>query len=168
MNENSKFVLYCLLSACCGPCDSAHHEAARGQLRPRQRVLQAPLAVLRQTPAARHPDEGPLDDPAAVENGEPFDILGFFDDLKIGIDPELLERGRQLLPLISAVRPDCLDVRRLLQHPEDHRRSPVPILHRSLVDGDLDQEPFDVDDDVALASLDLLVRVVSGRPATLL
>ena len=72
MNENSKFVLYCLLSACCSPCDSAHHEAARGQLHPRQRALQAPLVVFRQTSAARHPGEGPLDDPPAVENGEPF------------------------------------------------------------------------------------------------
>ena len=72
MNENSKFVLYCLLSACCGPCDSAHHEAARGQLHPRQRALQASLVVLRQTPAARHPGEGPLDDPPAVENLETF------------------------------------------------------------------------------------------------
>ena len=33
---------------------------------------------------------------------------------------QLLERGRQLPSLISAVRPDFLDVRRLLQHPEDH------------------------------------------------
>lgn len=45
-------------SKCCGPSDSAHHEAARGQLRSRQRALQAPLTVLRQAPAARRPGGG--------------------------------------------------------------------------------------------------------------
>ena len=82
-----------------------HYEAARGQLRPRQRALQAPLAVLRQTPAARHPSEGPLHDPAAVENRGPLGFLGFFHDLKIGTDAEILERGRQLLSPAAAVRP---------------------------------------------------------------
>ena len=140
---------------------------ARGQLRPRQRTLQAPLAVLRQTPAARHPGEGPLHDPAAMENHETLDILGFFDDLKIGSDAELRERGRQLPSSASAVRPDFLDVRRLLQHSEDHRRSSVPILHRSRVDGEPEREPLDVDDEVALAPLGLLARVVARRPAAL-
>ena len=52
----------------------AHHEAARGQLRPRQRALQVPFIVLHQTSAARHPGEYPLDDPAAVQNRELFDV----------------------------------------------------------------------------------------------
>ena len=151
------------MSACCGPCDSAHHEPARDQLRPRQGALQAPFAVLRQTPAARHPGEGPLHDPAAMQNRETFDVLGFFDDLKNGSDAELRERGRQLLSSASAVRPDFLDVRRLLQHSEDHRRSSVPILHRSRVDGEPEREPLDVHDEVALAPLGLLARVVARK-----
>ena len=121
MNGNSKFVLYCLLSELYSPSNPAHHEAARGQLRPRQGALQAPLAVLRQTSAARHPSEDPLHDPAAVENR---DIFGFLDDFKIGPDAEIPERGRQLLSLVSAVRPELRDMRCRLQHSDDHGRCP--------------------------------------------
>ena len=61
-----------LLSAFYSPFDPAPHEATCGQMRPRQRARQAPLIVLRQAPAARHPGESLLHDPAAIENGEPF------------------------------------------------------------------------------------------------
>ena len=87
-----------------------------------------------------------------MENLEPFDFLGFVDDFKDGPDAEILERGRQLLSPVSAVRPDFLDMRRLLQHPEDHGRSSVPVLHRSRVDGELDREPQNVDDEVSLGA----------------
>ena len=59
-------------------------------------------------------------------------------------------------------------MRRRLRHSEDHGRSSVPILHRSLVDGEPERETFDVDDEVALAPLDLLARVVARRSAAFL
>ena len=86
------------------PFRLAHNEEARGQLHPRRRVLQSPSIVLRQTPAARHPDEGPINDPATMENREPFEILGFVDDFKIRSKPEILELRRRLRSLISDVR----------------------------------------------------------------
>ena len=106
------------------PTDPAHHEAACRQLRPRRRSLQARFIVLRQMPAARHPGEGSLHDTAALQNRGPHDVLGFVDDFKDGSDPEILERGRQLRSLISAVRPELRGMRRRLQHAEDCGWSP--------------------------------------------
>ena len=51
---------------------AARRITACGQQRPRQRALQASLIILRRMSAARHPNEGPLHDPAAVRNREPF------------------------------------------------------------------------------------------------
>ena len=52
-----------------------------------------------------------------------------------------------------------LDLRYHLQRAEDHGRSLVSVLHRRLTEGDLDPEPFNVDDKVALAPLDFLAGV---------
>ena len=60
--------------------------------------------------AARHPSKGSLNDPAAMQNPEPFGLFGFVDDFKL--EPEFLESGRQLPSPISAVRPDFPGMRR--------------------------------------------------------
>jgi len=122
--------------------------------------------VLCQASASAEPGEGSLDDPAARDDLEALRRIGAFDDLeRPGADAA--ERAAQLRPGVSAIGEDVAQLRIGVSDRGEHGGRAIAILDIGGVDGQPDQQPDGVDDDMALAPLDLLAGIIAANPARL-
>jgi len=139
---------------------SAEHDADHGEADEGAGLAGVTLEILGKTAAAADPGQGALDDPAFGENDEAMQVVALHDLDGPGAGP--CENPRQLRPLIVGIGEDALDegeqaARTAIQD----QAGAVAILDVGRVDNDIQQQAERVDEDVALAPLDLLARVIA-------
>ena len=121
------------------------------------------LEILGQPSVAAEPSEGPLDQPALGQDGKAAGAGLALDDL----EPQtLLCCGTGSgLPLVAAIGEDQAEPGEAPAQPAADQRQPIAILDVGGVDDDHQQQAQGVDQNVALAAVDLLAGVIASGPA---
>jgi hypothetical protein len=105
------------------------------------------------------PGEGPLDHPAARQDGEGVQVIGPADDLQR--DAQGGSPGGEPVRLVTGVGPGQPDARAGAAQIPQQRAGGVAVLHAGGGDDHIEQQPRGVHGDVPLAAVDLL----GGIPA---
>ena len=123
------------------------------------------LEVLGEPAASIEPCERSLDNPSARQNLEAFRGIGSFDDFK-GPGSEFGQGVLQLVTRIGAVSEDVAQPR--IERPDraEERNCAVPILDVSRMHLQTNEMSRRIGNDVPLAPLDLLARIITARTAT--
>lgn len=119
------------------------------------------LEVARETAVAADPGEAAFDDPSLGQDDEAM-RLGALDDLQLP-GAGLGDGGRHLRSLVRGVGDDALDEGEQTAGPPQQIEGTIAILDRGRMDHDIQKEAEGIDEDVALATRDLLARVVALR-----
>ena len=119
------------------------------------------LEVAHESAVAADPGEGALDDPPPGQGNEAM-RLGPFDDLQLP-GAGLGDDGRHLRSLVCGVGEDALDEGEQATGSTQQQISAVAILHRGRMDHDVQEQAKRIDENVPLATRDLLARVVPLR-----
>lgn len=120
------------------------------------------LEVFGETATAADPGEGALDDPALGQNDEAVPFAAFYDLEFPGAG--LGDCGSGFCRLIAGVGEDPLYERvETARAPIEYQLRTVAILDIGRVNDDIQQEAECVDQNVPLATLDLLARVIARR-----
>ena len=118
--------------------------------------------VFGEAAATADPGEGALDDPAFWENDEAMRGVAL-DDLQPP-GPGLCDRRGEFGSAITGIGEDPFDEREQAARASvEDQPSAVTILQVGRMDDDVQQEAERVDEDMPLAALDLLARVIARR-----
>lgn len=120
--------------------------------------------VLGEAAISVEPCQRPLNDPTAWEDHEPLCGIGALDDL----DGPLADPAQRLPELVSgvtAIGEDMAQPREATDDLREHQRRTVAVLDIGGVDHGVDQVALGVGQDMALAALDLLTRIITPGPA---
>jgi len=116
------------------------------------------LEVFGQATAASDPGEGALDDPTLGEDDEAMK-LATRDDLDLP-GSGACNRGGELRPAIAGVGENAFDEgKEATRASIEDKPRPVAILHIGGMDDDVQQEAERIDENMPLATLDLLARI---------
>ena len=118
------------------------------------------LVVTREATASADPSQRPLDDPAFREHHEAVAVTAAHDleFPRAGAGNDSLH----LATLITCVGNDALDKWKTPSSLPQQRLGSVSILHAGRMDTDGQEQAQRVGQDVALAALNLLARVIAG------
>ena len=117
------------------------------------------LEILGEAAAAAEPGEGTLDDPASGQHFEPLGAIGALDDLDCPA-AGLRQFQPQLVAGIAAIGEDVAQPgTQMPDRGEDAHRT-IAVLDVGGMDLQPDQVAQRIDDDMALAALDLLAGVI--------
>jgi hypothetical protein len=120
------------------------------------------LEVLGQTSTSADPGESAFDDPALWEDDEAIS-LGALDDLELP-GAGLCDVGGHARALVVVIGEDALDGwEAAAGAPVEDQPGAIAILHVGRMHHDVQEEAERVDEDVPLAALDLLARVIARR-----
>ncbi len=119
---------------------------------------------LAKAPVPAEPCEGALDDPAAGQHLEAFGLVGALDDIERP-RADLAERVPELVTGIAAVGEQVAQPWEAVDDPGQHQRRSIAILDIGRMDHGMNQVALGIGQDMALAALDLLARVIAARPA---
>jgi hypothetical protein len=117
--------------------------------------------VTSQAAIATDPGKRPFNNPTFRQDLKASRI-GSLHDLQLPCSGAPDDEGH-LLACISPISKDTLDERKQSACPTQERERPIPVLNISWMHDDAQQETQRVDQDVPLAALDLLARVVARR-----
>ena len=133
-------------------CDKYHRFAASGQH----------FIVLAHPTIPADPAEGPLHDPTPRQDRKPNDIIATFDDLQNPVSERSCPFDQ--FAGIAAVRPDQLQASIPPTKLAQHQLGAVAILNVAGMNNDSQNQSHRVNDNMPLATVDLLARVVTVRP----
>jgi hypothetical protein len=120
------------------------------------------LEVLGEAAEAADPSEGAFDDPTFGKNDEAMQLVAF-DDLDLP-GAGLCDGGGEPRSLIAGIGEDTLDEgEHAARVTIEYQARSIAILHVGGMDDDVQQEAERVDEDVALATRDLLACVIARR-----
>lgn len=120
------------------------------------------LEVFGQAATAADPGESAFDDPALWDDDEAM-WFGALDDLDLP-SPGLRDVGGQALAPVVGIAEDALDVWEAAAGASiEDQLGAIAILHIGRMHHDVQEEAERVDEDVPLAALDLLARVIARR-----
>jgi hypothetical protein len=120
------------------------------------------LEVFGEATAAADPGESALDDPAFRKDDEAVQFVAL-DDFEFP-GSGLRDRCRGFCGVVSAVGEDALDEGvEASRASVEHEPSTVSVLDIGGMDDDVQEEAERIDENVPLATLDLLARVVARR-----
>src|ERR1700732_4638738 len=139
------------------PCQASEHDADHGEPDEGGDGARISLEITRQEAIAANPGQGSFDDPALGQDDELVQFVAL-DDLEhptAGAGSGL----RGAWSLIAGIGEDPLD------EGGEGARAPIENQPRPVagLDGDVQQKTKRIDQDVALASSDLLARIVALR-----
>ena len=140
---------------------AAQHDADHGEAEEGGDGSSVTLEVAGQATVAADPGKGALDDPSLGQDDEAMGIAAL-NDLQgpaAGLGDEL----GHLWPLIPGIGKDAFDERKGSPRRAQQVARTIAILHVGRVDGDAQQEAKRIDEDVALATSDLLARIEALR-----
>ena len=120
------------------------------------------LEVLGQSAVSIQPCQRPLYDPTAWKDHETPVGIGPFDDLE-GPFADPAQRLPEFVASIAAIGKHMAQPREAVDDLGQHQRCAVAVLDVGGVDHGVDQVALSVGDDVALAALDLLARIIATR-----
>src|SRR5712691_1941440 len=132
------------------------------QIKPCLAAGDGPLKVPRQPPIAAKPGEGPLDHPASGQYLKTFGLVGSLDDLQHPL-PAPGKRCLQLLPRVGAIGKDMAQPREEIADRGQQIGRTVSILDVGGVHLRANQMTAGIGNDVALATIDLLARIIAPR-----
>ncbi len=133
-------------------CDKYHRFTAGGQH----------FIVLAHPPIPTDPAEGPLHDPTLRQDRKADDLIATLDDLQNPVSKR--SRPFDQFARITTIRPNQLQASIPPTEPGQYQLGPVAILNVGGMNNDGQYQPQRVDDDMPLATVDLLARVVATRP----
>lgn len=113
---------------------------------------------------ASEPAESTLNDPAPGKDLEAFDVVGSFNNLHF--EPVALAQAAdplQELASISTVCPDEPQSQEGVPDYSQHKLGPVAVLSVGRMDDGNQHKPEDIYEQMALAPIDLLARIVAMR-----
>ena len=133
------------------------------------------LEVLGETAVPIEPCQGPLDDPTARQQLEAFSGIGSLDDLDAPL-AKAAQRSLELVPgpsaALQALRINCAAIGEQVSQPREavddlgeQQGRAIAVLDVGGVDQGVDQVALGVGQDMALAALDLLARIIAARTA---
>ena len=114
-----------------------------------------------QAAISAQPRERELDHPSPADNFETAVLIGALDDFDR--DPLACEIGVELAARISAVGKDMGDERERSPGCADEVVGAIAILHACRNDLDAEQQPYRVDEDIALDAFRLFPSVITDR-----
>lgn len=120
--------------------------------------------IFRQSSASAKPCEGALHDPATRQGLEALGLVGPLDNLE-SERSDLLQCALQLRSGTTTVGEDMPQPRPALENGFEDGRRAVAILNIGAVNRETDHQSERVDDDMTLASLNLLSRVIARNSA---
>ena len=120
-----------------------------------------PLVVASKSPVSADPGERPFNNPTLREHHKAVPVAAAHDLERPGASPS--HGGFHLAALVARIPDDALDEGETPSGLPQQGLSPVSILHAGGVDGDGQEQPERVGQDVTLATGDLLARVIPGR-----
>ena len=135
------------------------HQVNHCQVNEVLRCLGQQFIILAQPPVTREPGKGAFDDPAVRQNLEVLGVGPAPNDLQDGIR-EFLDPCFQF-PRIAAVGPDAFQSGVLKADFLDQFPRPLTVLNPGRVNHHAEDQSEGVHEDVALAALDFLARVVA-------
>ena len=121
------------------------------------------LVIFAVPPVTAQPAKRSFHDPTFGQDLEPLHVVGSFDDLQAPPTSQGLNPQNQLAG-VAAVSPDQSQPAPAAYQMLQHQFRPVTVLNVRRVDHHHQDQPQRIDDDVPLAPVDLLARVISPRP----
>src|ERR1700686_3053474 len=144
------------------PCQASEHDADHGEPDEGGDGARISLEITRQAAIAANPGQGSFDDPALGQDDELVQFVAL-DDLEhptAGAGSGL----RGAWSLIAGIGEDPLDEgEEAARAPIENQPRPVAVLNIAGMDDDVQQKTKRIDEDVTLASSDLLARIVALR-----
>ena len=133
-----------------------------GQVNDRLAALGQRFVILAQAPVAAEPSEGPFGDPSLGQDHEAAQIVAPLDDLE---NPAAqLSCPVDQVSGVPSVGPDPLEPGELTHQFGRHELGPIAILDVGRMHDHGQQQAQGIYDDVTLAPVDFLARVVAPRP----
>ncbi len=120
------------------------------------------LVVLAHPTIPADPAEGPLHDPTLRQDHKADDIIATLDDFQNPVSKR--SRPFNQFASITTVRPNQLQASMPPMELAQHQLGSVAILNVGGMNNDGQYQPQRVDDNMPLATVDLLARVVAMRP----
>jgi hypothetical protein len=143
-------------------CQASEHDADHGEADESRGSPGIALEVAGQSAVAADPGQGSFDDPAFGQDDEAVQFIAF-DDLQLP-GAGLCDGGGRLRPLVAGVGEDAFDER---EHAPgatiENQSRTVPVLHVGRMNDDIQEETERIDEDVPLATRDLLARIKALR-----
>ena len=141
--------------------ESPEHDADHGEANERNDGCCVALEVTCQAAIATDPGEGPLNDPSFGQHFKAGSVRSF-DDLQLP-GTGTPHGQRHLASRVAAISKDAFDEREQSSRPPQQVESTIPVLDIGGMNDNVQQQAQRVDQDVPLATLDLLARVVARR-----
>jgi hypothetical protein len=142
--------------------ETPHHQLDHGDPDPRLCGCGQGLEVFTQPPRAIEPAECAFDDPAPLQDLKPWGVPGAFHDHQSPLQHR--RHPRNQLASIPSIGPDQLQSREAGDQCRQNLFGPVAVLHPSRMDDDDEEQPQDIDHDVALATAEALASVIAPDP----
>lgn len=120
------------------------------------------LIVAGEAAAAPDPADGSLDHPAPRQHLEAAGVVGALDDFETPA-PSLAEEQVEAGSIIGTIGPDQIEPGEEAAQSGEREKCPVAVLDVRRMDHGAQDKALRVDDEMALASLDLLGRVITHR-----
>lgn len=143
-------------------CETPHHQVDHGNPDPRLGSCRQSLIVFTQPPRAIEPAAWAFHHPAPLQDLKTSGVPGTFHDH--ASSPQYRRDPRDELASIPPIRPDQLESREAGDPCRQDLFGPVAVLHSSRMDDDDEEQPQDIDHDVALAPTDALASVIASDP----
>jgi len=143
---------------------SANHQADHGDVDDGLAGTWEVLIVLAETALTSKPAERALDNPPSWKHLEPFHVVGAFDDLH----PQAIARPQVAQPIeelarVAAVGPNQAQAREGVAECRHDQACAVAVLNVGRMDNGDQHQPEDIYQQMALAPIDLLARIVAVR-----
>src|SRR5262249_22591341 len=143
-------------------CETPHHQLNHGDPDPCLGRLRQGLKVFTQPARAIEPAESAFDDPAPLHHLKTLGVPGAFQDDEGPFQPR--RYPRDVLASVSSIRSDQYQPRKAGDECPQHRFGPSAVLDAGRTDHHDEEQPQDIDDDVALATAYTLAAVIAPEP----
>ena len=141
---------------------ASEHDADHGETDEGGDGSRVAFEVAREASIAADPCQSSFDDPAFGENDEAMQFVALDDFDRPG--PGLGDSRGHPRPLVAGIGEDALNEReQAARAPIEDEPRTIAILHIGRVDDDIQQEAERIDEDVPLATRDLLARIKALR-----
>ena len=157
----AQFLRACLKSSRSG-CKTPHHQVDHGDSDPRLGGLRQGLEVFTQPPRAIKPAERTFHDPTPLYDLKTLGMLRAFHDHESPLEHR--RHPRDELPSVPPVSPDELQSRETGHECPEYGFGPIAVLDPRRVHHHHQEQPEDIDDNVALAPADALAPVIAPDP----
>jgi hypothetical protein len=143
-------------------CETPHHQVDHGDSDPRLRGLRQGLKVFTQPPRTIEPAKRAFNDPAPLHDLKSLGVPGAFHNHEGALQDR--RHPRDELAGVPPIGPDQFQSRKAGDECPEHLFGPITVLDPRRMHNDDEEQPEDIDDDVALAPAGALAAVRAADP----